>query len=159
MSSIILPNALMLGEVSRMLAEGHSVVIMTKGTSMLPFIRGGSDSVELVKEETYGLYDIVLAEVAEGHYVLHRIIGLDGGSVTLKGDGNLKGVEKCSLSDIRGRAVSIIGKTGRKTDCLTKRFNNRSRMWRNAPYVCRRYFLAFYRRLIRYEDNRRLQDA
>ena len=159
MNSIVLPNALMLGEVSRMLDEGHSVVIMTKGVSMLPFIRGGSDSVELVKEESYRLYDIVLAEVAEGHYVLHRIIDLDADNVTLKGDGNLNGVEHCRLSDIRGRAVSIIGRNGRKTDCLTKRFYNRSRRWRSAPYIYRRCFLAFYRRLIRYEDNRRFQNA
>ena len=49
---VILPNALMLGEVSRMLDDGHSVVIMTKGASMSPFIRGERDSVELEKRPT-----------------------------------------------------------------------------------------------------------
>ena len=46
---IVLPNAIMLGQVSEFLGEGHSVVIMTKGQSMSPFIRGERDSVELLR--------------------------------------------------------------------------------------------------------------
>ncbi len=159
MSSKVMPNAVILGEVSRMLCEGHSVVLMTKGNSMLPFIRGGSDSVELVREESYGPYDIVLAELSEGHYVLHRILSAGDGIVTLKGDGNLRGTETCRLGDIKGRAVKIISRRGKETDCLSAGFVRRSRLWVRMPYLCRRILIAIYRRIIGYEDNRRIQDA
>lgn len=159
MNSIVIPNAVMLGEVSRMLCEGHSVVLMTRGNSMLPFIRGGADSVELVREDSYGPYDIVLAELSEGHYVLHRILSIGEGIVTLKGDGNLLGTETCRVDDIKGRAVKIISRKGKETDCLSAGFERRSRRWVRAPYLCRRICIAVYRRIIRYEDNRRIQNA
>lgn len=147
MSSVVLPNAVMLGEVSRMLSEGHSVVLMTKGYSMLPFIRGGSDSVELVRKESYRPYDIVLAEIQEGHYVLHRILSIENGLVTLKGDGNLRGTETCREADIRGRAVKVISRNGKETDCLSSGFERRSAMWVRAPYIVRRVLIAFFRRI------------
>lgn len=159
MNSIVIPNAVILGEVSRMLSEGHSVVLMTKGGSMLPFIRGGKDSVELVRADSYGPYEIVLAEVTEGHYVLHRILSVEGSAVVLKGDGNLRGTETCRVDDIKGRVVKIISRKGKETDCLAAGFERRSRRWVHMPYLCRRVLIAIYRRIIGYEDNRRIQDA
>lgn len=145
---IVMPNDAMLGMASEMLSEGHPVVMMTKGNSMLPFIVGDRDSVELFRADSYGPYDIVLAEVAPGSYVLHRILMLEGSAVTLKGDGNLRGVEKCELSDIKGKVSRIIGPSGRETDCSTVRFYRKSRRWRLAPYIVRRVMLAVYRRMI-----------
>lgn len=144
---MVLPNAVMLGEVSRMLSEGHSVVIMTKGNSMLPFIVGERDSVELIKKDSYGIGDIVLAQVAEGHWVLHRLVGMDGESVTLKGDGNLVGTEKCRLQDIAGSVRTII-RPKKKVDCGTAVFASRSERWRALPYTLRRIVLGIFRRLI-----------
>ena len=145
---IVLPNEIMLAEVSALLDEGRPVVIMTKGCSMLPFIRGDKDSVELVKRDSYSEGDIVLSQISSGHYVLHRIFALDGDRVTLKGDGNLVGTESCLISDICGTAVAIIRPDETRRDCTEPRFERRSRRWRRSPYIVRRLFLAFYRRVI-----------
>ena len=93
----ILPNDVLLGEVSRLVAEGESVTIMTKGTSMLPFIVGGRDSVRLVRPAELQPGMIVLAELHDGRYVLHRLISVDGQNLTLMGDGNIAGVERCRV--------------------------------------------------------------
>lgn len=148
MNGLILPNDVMLGTVSEMLSEGHPVIIRTKGCSMLPFIVGDRDSVELQRADSYGPYDIVLAEIKPGCYVLHRLFMLEGDSVTLKGDGNLRGVEKCSLADIKGKVTKIILPSGKEKDCLSKRFIRESRRWRLAPYIVRRAVLAIMRRTV-----------
>ena len=144
---VVLPNAVMLGEVTRMLEEGHSVVIMTKGGSMSPFIRGERDSVELIKQQTVEIGDIVLCQLTPGHYVLHRVHALKGDKVLLKGDGNLDATERCTLADVCGTAIAILRGNRRRIDCTTRRFRRRSRCWVSAPRLVRRYALGIYRRI------------
>ena len=141
----ILPNDLLLGEVSRLIAEGESVTIMTKGVSMHPFIRGGRDSVRLVKPEGLEPGMIVLAQIRQGVYVLHRIISLEGDDVTLMGDGNIAGVEKCRISDVKAVVVAII-KPRREIDPSGERHQRQARLWKFLLPV-RRWLLAVYRRL------------
>ena len=143
----VIPNAIMLGEVTRMLQEGHSVVIMTKGASMSPFIRGERDSVELLRRPSADPGDIVLAQIAPGHYVLHRLMAIDGETVTLKGDGNLDGTERCTAADICGTAIAIIRPGGRRIDCTAPRWQRRFRRWVAAPRTVRRIVLGIYRRI------------
>lgn len=145
---LVLPNEVMLAEVSALIAEGHEVVILTRGNSMLPFIVGDRDSVRLVKKDKLVVGDIALAEIRKGQYVLHRIISIDGEKVTLKGDGNLVGTEKCKLSDIRGVADTIIRPGRKEIDCTTESFDKISRRWRELPYLIRRVVLGVYRRII-----------
>ena len=146
-TKVVLPNAVMLGEVSRMLDEGHSVVIMTKGSSMSPFIRGERDSVELLKLPQVEVGDIVLCQLSPGHYVLHRVRAIKGDKVLLKGDGTLDATERCTLGDVCGTAVAILRPGGRRIDCRTERFKRRSRRWVSAPRIVRRYALGIYRRI------------
>lgn len=148
-TKITVPNALMLGEVDNLLREGHSVVIMTKGCSMLPFIHGDRDSVELVRTESLKAGDIALAQVSKGRYVLHRVIAVEGNAVTLKGDGNLDSTESCTLDDVCGIVRTILRPGDRKTDCGTGWFGFISRTWRSMPRFFRRYFLAIYRRIFK----------
>lgn len=145
---LTLPNSILLGEVSEMLREGHPVIIMTKGNSMLPFIRGEKDNVELVHNDAPAVGDLALCEIAPGHYVLHRIISLDSGHVMLKGDGNLVGTERCMAENICGTVTRIIRPNGRQTLCSSRSFIRRSRIWAKVPYIIRRFTLAIYRRLI-----------
>ena len=107
------PNALLLGEVERLLAEGRDVVLVPKGRSMLPFIRGGTDKVLLRKASAKELRvgDIVLACLAEGQYVMHRIIAIADARITLMGDGNLHDTEMVEKNDVAG-VVEIITPTG-----------------------------------------------
>ena len=146
-SKIVLPNAIMLGEVSRFLGEGRTVIIATKGSSMSPFIRGERDSVELIKKPQVAVGDIVLCQIAPGHYVLHRIKAIDGDNITLKGDGNLDGTEHCTRADVCGTVVAILRRGEKRIDCTTPGFECRSRRWVNAPRIVRRYVLGIYRRI------------
>lgn len=146
-SKVILPNAVMLGEVTRFLAEGKTVIIATKGSSMSPFIRGERDSVELLKMPSVAVGDIVLCQLSPGHYVLHRVNAINGELLQLKGDGNLDGTERCTKADVCGTVIAILRNGEKRIDCRTARFERRSRRWVNAPRIVRRYILGIYRRI------------
>ena len=106
---LTLPNALLLGEVKRYVRQGFHVTLRTKGNSMLPFIRGEVDSVELsIPEAPYAKGDIVLAEVEPDHYILHRIWEMRGEKVVLMGDGNCRGKEKCRYENLIAKVDYII---------------------------------------------------
>ena len=146
MHKVIIPNAILLGEVKALLTEGRDVVIPTKGNSMLPFIRGGRDSVKLRRLDALEVGDIVLAEIREGTYVLHRVFALDGDSVTLMGDGNIRGTERCLRKDIAGTALTVLKENGKEMDCRSPKALRRARAWRRLmPF--RRIILAVYRRV------------
>lgn len=139
MDKRVLPNEVLLEEAGQLLDEGREVVFTPLGSSMLPFIRGGKDSVTLRKKDTAEVGDIVLVRLP-GRYVLHRIIALDGEKVTLMGDGNLVGTEACTRADIMG-TVMLIQRGKRSVVPGDGRF------WRVLkPF--RRYILGIYRRLI-----------
>lgn len=139
MDKKVLPNEVLLEEAEELLNEGREVTFTPLGSSMLPFIRGGKDSVTLKKKPDAAVGDIVLVRLP-GRYVLHRIIALEGEKVTLMGDGNLVGTENCRLPDIMGTVTAI--QKGKRSVTPGK-----GRFWRVLkPF--RRYILAIYRRLI-----------
>ena len=141
----IVPNDVMLGEVRKMIAEGHSVTIKVKGVSMLPFIVGDRDSVRLVKPSRLKERDIVLAEIDEGHYVLHRIKRIEPTRITLMGDGNLRGLEFCRPKDIAGK-VEVIFRNGKSIDPWTSSEQQKVGIWLALTPI-RRILLAIYRRV------------
>lgn len=68
------------------LAEGQSVRFSPRGTSMLPMLRQGVDSVVLrTLPETLKKYDLPLYQRENGQYVLHRIVAV-GETYTCIGD-------------------------------------------------------------------------
>ena len=146
MTRIVVPNAILLGEVKELLAEGKDVVIPTKGNSMLPFIRGTRDSVKLRRLDTLDVGDIVLAEIREGVYVLHRVTALDGDVVSLMGDGNRRGGERCRRGDIAGTVLTVLKDGVKEVDCRSAKALRRARNWRRLKPL-RRIILGFYRRL------------
>ena len=144
---MIVPNAILLAEVSALVQEGKEVELLTKGCSMLPFIVGDRDSVRLRKEPV-AVGDAVLAEIAPGRYVLHRIISLVKDRDVLMGDGNLSGVETCGLSDVKAKAVAVIRPRGKEIDCTTAGYARKVRFWGSLPRIVRRVWLALLRRTI-----------
>lgn len=137
----LLSNDLLLGEVERLLAEGRDVVLVPKGRSMLPFIRGGTDKVLLRKPSAIELSvgDIVLARKSEGQYVMHRIIAVADARITLMGDGNLHGTEVIERKNIVGKVVEIITPTGQHHK------PSRGWLWRKLLPI-RKYLLKIYRK-------------
>ena len=142
-----LPNEVLLSEVERMLAAGRDVVLVPKGRSMLPFIRGEVDKVLLqrVPQSQLKVGDIALACVGE-RYVMHRIIALDGDQVTLMGDGNLKATEHCVIDDIKAKATHVVSANEKSHDLYTPRRQWAAKVWYSLRPL-RRYLLAIYRRL------------
>ncbi len=132
-----LPNDLVFEDARVLLNEGREVCFTPKGTSMLPFIIGGRDTVTIKKLSDINKGDIVLAHLPDKRYVLHRVISIDGDKLTLMGDGNLVGTERCLKKDILGTAVRI-----------NRHKPAKGTLWRWLKPV-RRYLLAIYRRLIR----------
>lgn len=141
-----LPNDVFLGLVSETLAEGHTAVIWVKGYSMRPFIEFGRDKVKLAPAAACHEGDAVLAEIAKGHYVLHRIIKVEGERLTLQGDGNVRGIEHCLTADVRGLVTEYIrpNRTLSADDVCLKR---KIRLWRKLRPI-RRYLLFIYKALI-----------
>ena len=123
------------------LSEGKDAMITARGSSMLPFIRDGRDSIRLRKREDVAVGDIVFAKLPTGSFVLHRVIRIDGDELTLMGDGNLKGTESCRKGDVKGTVVEIQDEKGR-----AKRMHD-GRIWRRLMPL-RRIILGIYRRLI-----------
>lgn len=139
-------NDVLLPEVIALLEEGHTVTLPLRGFSMRPFLEDGRDKALLQKPQTICVSDPVLAEIAPGHYVLHRIIRIDGEQVTLRGDGNL-GNEYCKLSDIRATAIGFYRKGRTEADMTCDRkWRVYSFVWLHL-YPVRRYLLAAYRRI------------
>ena len=139
MEGFVSPDEQSLARVAHLLDEGKVVVLkQIYGNSMLPFIRGGVDSVRLRKPEGVKVGDIVLA-VFGGRPIVHRVIAINGTKVTLMGDGNLKGTEKGNLSEVLGIVDQIISPSGR---C---RKPGNGRLWRRLLPV-RKYLLKVYRK-------------
>ena len=140
------PNAILLPEIVKMLNEGHTVTLRLKGFSMRPFLEDGRDKALLTKPVIPKVGDPVLAEVGPKHFVLHRIISIQGDDVVLRGDGNL-GTEQCKLKDVQGAVIGFYRKvreTLDRTDGLKWRIY--SWFWTRL-FPIRRYLLAFYRRI------------
>jgi len=141
----VLPNNEILAELIKLVNEGQRVTLPVKGNSMLPFIIGDKESVELVRPETVAVGDVVLAWINGCRYVVHRVIRIDGEHVQLMGDGNLSGDEYCLISDVKARAEYVIGQNGKKHDLYSPTRVKASHLWWKLKPL-RRYILAVYRR-------------
>ena len=69
--------------LSEVIGSGGEFELYPRGTSMLPLIREGRDSVILISPDSPDVGDIVLYRRAGGQYVLHRIVGCEGELFTM----------------------------------------------------------------------------
>ena len=139
------PNNDAIAAVADLIKEGRNVVLPVKGNSMLPFIIGGKESVDLVKPDNLQVGDVVLAWVEGCRYVVHRIIQIDSDKVVLMGDGNIAGVEHCLLSDVAALAVNVVTPKGKHNNLYSPWRIKASRLWWKLLPI-RRWILAVYRR-------------
>lgn len=128
--------------------EGLSVTFPVKGVSMMPFIIGGRESVVLKKPATLHVGDVILAWVDGCRYVVHRIIRIDGDHITLQGDGNIRGTEACSVSDVKAIATHVVDVKGRQHDLYCPWRQRAAKAWFWLKPL-RRYILGVMRRIRR----------
>ena len=141
-------NHLFMQEITRMFRkEGKkSVTFVVRGFSMRPFLDNGRDKVILVPPRVPEVGDVVLAEVAEKRYALHRVIKIEDGIYTMRGDGNpLWMKERFTEENIVGVADAFII-NGKTVPTAGSRWRNCSRFWKLMTPM-RRILLAIYRRI------------
>lgn len=145
MEKLIVPNDEFFAPVVELLEQGKRVTIPVKGYSMLPFIRGERDLVELEKADEYVPGDIVLFHLG-GRWIMHRILSISDGRADIMGDGVLRGHEDCPLENICGRAVAILRSGVKRVNPRSPGELRKARFWRSLLPI-RRYLVAVYRRL------------
>lgn len=149
MPSKTLPNHIFVGEIKRALDEGHTATFRVKGYSMRPYLEHLRDKVVLAPARPDALKpgDVILAEVSERVYVLHRLVRREGDCLTLKGDGNAIGTEHCRVQNVVGIATGFLRKGREEVEPLTTlKWRVYSYLWMHLDPV-RRYLLALHRRV------------
>jgi hypothetical protein len=156
MEKLSINNDLFFGEVVKDLEAGKTVVIPVKGYSMLPFIKGERDLVELEGvcsctddplRKSVSAGDIVLFRYL-GRYILHRVVSVGETSVVTAGDGVIgKGnVERPGKDDVLGRVTAVLKGGKRRTDPYSFAGRLEARVWRFL-WPVRRWLLAAWKRL------------
>ena len=133
-------------EAIRLVNDGVSVTFPVKGWSMLPFIIGGKESVILGSPKDVKVGDVVLAWVEGSRYVVHRVIKIQGDHLTLMGDGNIAGTERCTVADVKAIATHVVDAKGRRRSLYSTWRQRGARVW-YALRSIRRYLLAIYKRI------------
>lgn len=141
-------NHLLMQEITRMFNEKgkQSVTFVVRGYSMRPFLEDRRDKVILTPPRTPRVGDVVLAAIGERVYALHRVIKIEDGIYTMRGDGNpLSMKEQFRESDIIGIAQAFIRK-GKVVPTAGFKWQVYSFVWKMlTPF--RRILLAIYRRI------------
>lgn len=141
-------NHLFMQEITRMFRqEGKkSVTFIVRGFSMRPFLEDGRDKVVLSPPREPKIGDVVLAEISEKIYALHRVIKVENGIYTMRGDGNpLRMTEQFTQDKIIGLADGFIRK-GKFVSTDSRQWRCYSAVW-NILKPLRRILLAIYRRI------------
>ena len=72
--------------IKAVISDGGAFRLYIKGTSMLPLLRQGKDSVMLISPGDLKKNDIILYKRANGAFVLHRIIKIKKSELYICGD-------------------------------------------------------------------------
>ena len=114
---------------------------------MRPFLEHLRDRVQLAPWTALAVGDAVLAEIAPGHFVLHRIIKIEGEQLTLMGDGNIRGTEQCTVNDVCGLVLQYIRPNGHILQADDPRLKRQIKLWRRLLPI-RRLLLFIYKSTI-----------
>ncbi len=145
----IIPNSLFFLEVAQRIANNERVRFRAKGNSMLPMIRDGRDEIiiEKTNEHSFQKGRLLLVQLSDERFVLHRVKKADDRHLLLQGDGNLSFVEACTPSDVIAEATTVI-RNGIAIRVDSFRWNAYRYLWPSS-YLLRRVALGVYRRIKR----------
>jgi len=132
--------------------SGGTVNLPITGTSMLPLLVWGRDSVEIVKCNNPKKYDIIFYRRDDGHFVLHRIIGKNEKGYILCGDNQT--AKEYGITDRHIIAVvNAIERNGKKFGVNNNLYKFYSKIW-TSILPLRRYFLFIIRRIIKPQNKK-----
>ena len=144
-------------DITELLEEGATFKIVVRGYSMLPLLGFGHDTIVLrcvdKSEDISGR--IAMFRNENGRIVVHRIIGINNGIVSLRGDGNLYQVEQCKRDEIIAVLESVVRESGKEISCSSRHWHRMERLWLSTPLWMRRYALAIIRRIADFRNKTR----
>ncbi len=126
------------GTIREVMDSGGEFTLYPRGTSMLPLIVQGRDSVTLVKAEEFRTGDIAFYQRENGQYVLHRVIAADGETYTVCGDNQLAPEYGVKPEQIIAKAAYITRK-GSKITPRSLPYRLYVLLWRSL-FIRRVYF-------------------
>ncbi len=106
MSKLDIDLAKMWSVIDEVISSGGEFRLFPRGTSMLPLIREGKDSVALISPKDIKKGDIVLYRRANGQFVLHRVVKIKNGEYLMCGDNQYTvehGIKKDDILALVGR--------------------------------------------------------
>lgn len=124
--------------IREVMDSGGEFTLYPRGTSMLPLIVQGRDSVTLVKAEEFRTGDIAFYQRENGQYVLHRVIAADGETYTVCGDNQLAPEYGVKPEQIIAKAAYITRK-GSKITPRSLPYRLYVLLWRSL-FIRRVYF-------------------
>lgn len=138
--------------IREVVESGGEFQLYPRGTSMLPLLRQGKDSVVLVKvPEQIKRGDIPLYRRADGHYVLHRVIRVEkDGTYTMCGD-NQTQLERGITRDQMIATVSAISRKEKMRSVRAISYRAYCFLWRSF-FIRRVYFKL--RRMLKGNKNK-----
>lgn len=131
-----------IGLITEVLDSGGEFTLFPRGTSMLPLIVQGRDSVTLVESDSFSVGEIAFYRRADGAFVLHRIVGERDGAFVMCGDNQLEREYGISPAQIIGKAVRIT-RGGREITEKNFLYRLYKILWKN--FFVRRICLKFWR--------------
>lgn len=93
--------------IKEVIPNGGEFRLYPRGTSMLPLIVQGKDSVVLIEPGLLSKGDIVLYQRKSGQYVLHRIVKIKGDNLVLCGDNQTELEYGITVSDVVAKVSGI----------------------------------------------------
>ena len=131
--------------IKEVIESGGEFRLYPRGTSMLPLLRQGKDSVILVAPQKPQKRDILFYKRANGQFVLHRVVGIaKDGSCIMCGD-NQSELEKGITADMIIASVSAIYKGEKRIEKNAFGRKIYELFWCIMPF---RKLLFFFRRIL-----------
>lgn len=114
--------------ITECIKAGKSVKMRVTGVSMLPLLADRRDSVVLGAAKKIHRYDIVLHRRKSGQYILHRVIKIKDGVLTIAGDFELEKEYPVYTSQVIARAEGFERK-GKYYSCKSLVYRLYSAVW------------------------------
>ena len=134
--------------ITEKLANGATVTIQPKGTSMLPLIRQGQDEVVLKKPSgRLKKYDIPFYKRKSGQFVLHRIVKVRKNDYIICGD-NQTDYEYNITDDMILAVVEAIKRDGKTIPVTDKDYLSYCK--KHLRNIKKRRFIGKIKRIIKF---------
>lgn len=114
--------------IEEMVNAGTNVKFTITGNSMLPLFAHRRDQVTVAKSDNISKYDIVLHKRADGTYILHRVISVKNGILTIAGDNETAREHNVSRSQVIAKVISFERK-GKEISVNNLLYKIYSRIW------------------------------